>query len=69
MSKAGISCGEKMYYDILEYGAQKTYEGEPWMWVLRDTVQFATNLAEVEEMVTNANRTVLIHNGWGSAQD
>lgn len=39
------------------------------MWVLRDTVQFSNNLADVEERLTNANRTMMIHNGWGSLPD
>jgi len=69
MSKKGISAGEKVYYDISDAGAKKTYKGEPWMWVLRDTVQFSNNLADVEERLNNANRTMMIHNGWGSLPD
>jgi hypothetical protein len=69
MSKKGISAGEKVYYDIQGDGAKKTYKGQPWMWVLRDTVQFSNNLADVEERLTNANRTMMIHNGWGSLPD
>jgi len=38
MSKNGISVGEKVMYDELDSGAKKTYKGQPWMWVLRDTV-------------------------------
>jgi hypothetical protein len=69
MSEKGISVGEKVYYDIIGAGAKKTYFGEPWMWVLRDTVQFSNNLAEVENRLNNANRTMMIHNGWGSLPD
>lgn len=69
MSKKGISAGEKVYYDIQGDGAKKTYFGEPWMWVLRDTVQFSNNLADVEERLNAADRTMMIHNGWGSAPD
>merc|ERR1719453_1304673 len=46
-----------------------TYFGEPWMFVLRDTVQFANNLEEVEQHLFNADRTIEIHLGWGSAPD
>jgi hypothetical protein len=38
MSKEGITTGEKVYYDVSGAGAKKTYSGEPWMWVLRDTI-------------------------------
>lgn len=69
ISKKGISAGEKVYYDISDAGAKKTYKGEPWMWVLRDTVQFSNNLADVEERLNSANRTMMIHNGWGSLPD
>lgn len=69
MSKVGISAGEKVYYDVIDAGATKRYKGEPWQWVLRDTVQFTNNLAEVEEYLQNAHRTMMIHNGWGSLPD
>lgn len=69
MSKTGISAGEKVYYDISDAGAKKTYKGQPWMWVLRDTVQFSNNLADVEQRLNSAHRTMMIHTGWGSAPD
>ena len=66
MNKAGISVGEKVggvpNSDI-------TYIGQPWMWVLRDTLQFAHNLNDVHERLEHANRTMAVHLGWGSAED
>lgn len=66
MSQKGISVGEKYFSG---YSADRTYMGEPWMWVLRDTVQFSNNLAEVEYNLENAHRTMMVHLGWGSAPD
>jgi hypothetical protein len=72
MSKLGISVGEKvMYARPSDYPVMPhvTYYGKPWMFVLRDTVQFATNIADVEDMILGANRTMMIHLGWGSLPD
>jgi len=69
MSKNGISAGEKVYYDISGAHAHKTYRGKPWMWMLRDTVQFSKNLADVEKFLTETKRTMMIHTGWGSLPD
>ena len=69
MSKTGISAGEKVYYDISDAGAKKTYKGQPWGWVLRDTVQFSNNLSDVEQRLNSAHRTMMIDTGLGSAPD
>ncbi|TNV78485.1 hypothetical protein FGO68_gene8749 [Halteria grandinella] len=74
MSKLGISVGEKVMlpregsHDYPEW-PQVTYFGKPWQFVLRDTTQFATNLADVYYMLNTAKRTMRIHGGWGSAPD
>ena len=39
------------------------------MFVLRDTTQFANNLNDVETMLQTANRTMMIHLGFGSLPD
>ena len=73
MSKIGISAGEKvMVINDPKYypeDPQITYFGKPWMFVLRDTVQFANNIADVEDMLLSAQRTMKIHGGWGSLPD
>ena len=73
MSKIGISAGEKvMIINDPKYypeDPQITYFGKPWMFVLRDTVQFANNIADVEDMLLSAQRTMKIHGGWGSLPD
>lgn len=69
MSQKGISVGEKVYCSHADPTATYTYFGEPWMFVLRDTIQFANNLQEVEDRLIQADRTVEIHLGWGSAPD
>jgi len=40
MSKTGISVGEKYFYENGWFDDRKkrTYKGQPWAWVLRDTV-------------------------------
>jgi len=73
MSKIGISVGEKVMYSLnpTDYPVAPftTYWGKPWTMVLRDTVQFANNIYDVERMIQNANRTAMIHLGWGSLPD
>ena len=69
MNKAGISIGEKQYIDLLGEDAEWTYRGTPWLWVLRDTIQFSANLEEAEQFLTDARRTIMIHGGLGSAAD
>lgn len=39
------------------------------MFVLRDTVQFASNLEDVGTMLRSANRTMKIFGGWASSED
>lgn len=73
MSKIGISAGEKVMIvrDPAFYPnePQITYFGKPWMFVLRDTVQFANNIDEVQSMLISTNRTMKIHGGWASLPD
>ncbi len=73
ISKIGISAGEKvMIVNDPDFYPQKpeiTYFGQPWMFVLRDTVQFSNNLADVESRLLSASRTMKIHGGWGSLPD
>jgi len=40
--------------------------GAPWMYVLRDVLQFATNLTDALEIMQNAHRTWSIYVGVGS---
>lgn len=42
--------------------------GEPWMFILRDVLQFATSLQEAEERITNANRTCNLIIGLGDGE-
>ena len=55
MSKIGISIGEKVMYVIspkdYPVAPEFTYVGKPWMYVLRDTVQFSNNVEEAEAML------------------
>jgi hypothetical protein len=72
ISKIGISVGEKvMYAKPGDYPVDPnvTYFGKPWMFVLRDTVQFANNIVDVQTSIENTNRTMMIHLGWGSLPD
>ena len=73
MSKTGLTVGEKVwimnepqYYDVKPV---TTYIGKPWMFVLRDTIQFSTNLADIESSLKQVSRTAMIHGGWGSLPD
>ncbi len=46
-----------------------TYVGKPWMFVLRDTIQFSNNIEEAEKMMSESKRTMKIHLGIGSVPD
>lgn len=73
ISKIGISVGEKVFYalDPTDYpiAPKITYFGKPWMFVLRDTVQFANNINDAQSMLQGAQRTMMIHLGIGSLPD
>lgn len=73
MSKNGISAGEKVMIprgdDFYPIFPNTTYIGKPWMFVLRDTVQFSKNIVDVYNNLASANRTAMIHGGWASAPD
>ncbi|TNV78496.1 hypothetical protein FGO68_gene1350 [Halteria grandinella] len=73
MSRIGISVGEKVMYrkDGIDYNPtpEWTYFGKPWLYVLRDTIQFATNLQDVENMLLSTQRTAMIHLGFASVPD
>ena len=51
MSKTGITIGEKVMIPKPEANypqwPEYTYLGKPWMFVLRDVAQFATNMNDV----------------------
>jgi hypothetical protein len=55
LNKAGISVGEKVMYrkSNINYDIEPkwSYFGKPWMYVLRDTIQFATSMHDVERML------------------
>lgn len=73
MSKIGISMGEKVIYvdNPKDWPIQPhvSYWGKPWMFLLRDTVQFANNIVEAEAMLQDTTRTMMIHFGLGSLPD
>ena len=46
-----------------------TIFGEPWMYVLRDVLQFANNLGDAINMIQNAKKTYQIYVGVGSKSD
>jgi len=43
--------------------------GEPWMYVLRDTLQYATDLESAVSVINNAHRTWAIDVGVSSRKD
>ena len=73
MSKIGITVGEKVMIvnnpDSYPEVPQFTYQGKPWMFVLRDTLQFAKSMREVQYSLLSARRTMKIHGGWSSLPD
>jgi len=48
---------------------QTTVFGEPWMYVMRDVLEFATDLDDAKEILRNANRTYQIYLGVGAKED
>lgn len=73
MSQIGISVGMKVMvvtnHAFYPVDPEITYHGKPWMFVLRDTVQFANNIDDVNNMLLSTNRTMMIHGGWASLPD
>lgn len=73
ISKSGISIGEKYMYPNgrAHYPLEPltTYVGKPWMFVLRDTIQFAKNKHDVYNSLNGAKRTCRIHLGSASKED
>lgn len=72
ISKIGISIGEKVMYNIPGTHPVEpyvTYYGKPWLFVLRDAVQFSNNINDVQTTFENTKRTMMIHLGVGSLPD
>ena len=73
MSKIGISAGEKVMIPndvpIYPIPPETPYVGKPWMFVLRDTVQFSNNIIDVYNNLASSSRTAMIHGGWASAPE
>lgn len=73
ISKIGISAGEKVMIvddpSIYPEPPEVSYFGKPWMFVLRDTVQFSNNIVDVYNNLAGAKRTMKIHGGWASLPD
>ena len=73
ISKNGMSVGEKVMYDrtpsAYPIPPTTSYWGKPWMFVLRDTLQFAKNKDDVYNFLNSVDRTAMIHLGWGSLPD
>lgn len=62
-----VGIGERVY-DVTD-DDHTTIFGEPWMFVVRDVVQFGYNLESAYEILNNANRTYEILLGVGSKPD
>jgi hypothetical protein len=56
-SAASIGISEKLWMPSEEQKATTTRFGQPWMYVLRDTLQFSKNLKEAIDHLSNAKRT------------
>ena len=68
ISKNGISVGEKVMGDLdhADNPPKTTYFGQPWGFVLRDTLMFAKNNDDVFNHLNGAHRTAKVHLGFGS---
>jgi hypothetical protein len=60
-----IGIGERLWGDKGEVTAY----GQPWMYVLRDTLQYGTNIETALSVIYNANRTWAIYVGLSSVED
>ena len=73
MSKNGLTVGEKYLFikDPSPYDIPPltTYFGQPWMSVLRDTIQFSKNKDDIYHHLSTAKRTCSIHLGFASVPD
>eukprot|EP00744_Colponema_vietnamica_P003595 GILI01005486.1.p1 GENE.GILI01005486.1~~GILI01005486.1.p1 ORF type:complete len:346 (+),score=79.60 GILI01005486.1:142-1179(+) len=67
-SANGIGIGEKLWINP-NAKADESVNGEPWMFVLRNVLEYTSTTAEAIASIQNANRTCSIHVGIGSAAD
>jgi hypothetical protein len=66
ISESGIAISEKVW---LHYNGSFVWEGQPTTYVLRDVLEYGTNLEDSLAVMANANRTNSIFAGVGSKAD
>ena len=64
----GVGIGEKVWLPK-DADSIDGVNGKPWMFILRDVLEYQTNLQGSLTAIKDANRTCPIHVGLGSAQD
>lgn len=72
MAKNGVSIGEKVMYPTpgaYPVEPTTTYVGKPWMFVLKDALQFATTQDDVYNQFKSTKRTAALHLGAASVKD
>lgn len=64
-----IGVGERVHSDYSDYDNVTTIFGEPWMFVLRNVVEYADNLEDAVNTLYDSNRTYEVFLGVGSQVD
>ena len=69
ISEIGVGYPDDSFGQGTDNTPPEKVHGEPWMFVLRDTLQFASSLNEAKDRVTNSNRTCNLIIGLGDGDD
>lgn len=69
ISEIGVSYPDDSFGQGTDNTPPEKVKGEPWMFVLRDVLQFETSLESAKARVTNANRTCNLIIGIGDGKN
>jgi len=69
ISEIGVSFPDDSFGQGTDNTPPEKVHGEPWMYIMRDVLQYETSLAGGENRISNANRTCNLIIGLGSGKD
>jgi hypothetical protein len=69
ISEIGVSFPDESFGQGVDGFPPEKVHGEPWMFILRDVLQFSTSLGEAETRIATANRTCNLIIGLGDGEE
>lgn len=69
ISEIGVSFPDDSFGQGTDNTPPEKVKGQPWMFVLRDVLQYSTDLKSAKDIVASANRTCNLIIGLGSGKD